>query len=74
MKAGSPSHPVADMAENEYLDSRKARRWLAVAEAVRNRCPIGEVEKLVLDRFRKAWRNIAKDVPLEEWIAAVGFS
>lgn len=60
------------MAENEYLDSRKARRWSAVAEAVRNRCQTGEISKLVLDRFRKTLRNIAKDVPLEEWIAAIG--
>ncbi|MCL4193245.1 MAG: hypothetical protein KJZ87_16025 [Thermoguttaceae bacterium] len=59
------------MAENEYLDSRKARRWLAVAEAVRNRRSAGEIGKLVLDRFRKTLRSIAKDMPLEEWMAAV---
>jgi hypothetical protein len=28
----SPHHRMVGMAENEYLDSRKARRWLAVAE------------------------------------------
>jgi len=59
------------MAENEYLDSRKARRWSAVAEAVRNRYSIGETGVLILDRFRKTLRSIAKDVPLAEWIAAV---
>jgi hypothetical protein len=57
------------MAENEYLDSRKARRWSAVAEAVRNRRSMGEIGSLVLDRFGKTLRNVAKDVPLAEWIA-----
>ena len=38
------------MAENEYLDSRKARRWSAVAEAVRNRRSIDEIGGLVLER------------------------
>ncbi len=59
------------MAENEYLDSRKARRWSAVAEAVRNRLPIGELGALILDRFRKTLRNISKDMPLAECLAAV---
>lgn len=59
------------MAENEYLDSRKARRWSAVAEAVRNRLPIGELGVLILDRFRKTLRNISKDMPLAECLAAV---
>ena len=70
MDAVGPVNEMIGMAENEYLDSRKARRWSAVAEAVRNRSSVGEIGGLVLDRFRKTLRNIAKDVPLEEWIAA----
>jgi ABC-type oligopeptide transport system substrate-binding subunit len=58
------------MAENEYLDSRKARRWASVAGAIRNRLPIDEIGRLVLEQFQKTMRNIAKDMPLPEWISA----
>jgi hypothetical protein len=59
------------MAENEYLDSTKARRWQAVAEAVRNRRQVEEVTELVLDRFYKTLRSIAKDLPFANWVDAV---
>ena len=59
------------MAENEYLDSSKAQRWQAVAQAIRENRDITEIGKLVLDKFYKTLRNIRKDLPLSELIEAV---
>ena len=51
------------MAENEYLDSKKARRWQAVANAIRENIDIDEITELVLDKFYKTLRSIRKDLP-----------
>jgi len=62
---------AAAMAENEYLDSTKARRWFAVAEAIRDGCDEAELSRRVQDRFYKTLRNISKDLPLAEMLSAV---
>lgn len=59
------------MAENEYLDSTKARRWQAVAEAIRNHRGVEEIAELVLDRFYKSLKNIARDLPFAQWVGAL---
>jgi hypothetical protein len=59
------------MAENEYLDSTKARRWLSVAEGIRDGCDIGELTSRVQDRFYKTLRSICNDLPFAELVAAV---
>jgi hypothetical protein len=58
------------MAENESLDSSIARRWISVAEGVRSGCDLDELTRRVLDRFYKTLRNIRKDIPFAEMIAA----
>lgn len=60
------------MAENEYLDSTKARRWISVADALRNGCGFDELSELAQDRFYKTLRKIGQDIPLTELIASVG--
>ena len=67
----NPICPITVMAENEYLDSSKARRWQAVAEALRDRRPVADVADVVLERFRRTMRNIAKDLPLADWLASM---
>jgi hypothetical protein len=57
------------MAENEYLDSSKARRWQSVAQAIRDGCSDDEITDRVQDCFYRTLRAIAKDLPLAEMIA-----
>lgn len=59
------------MAENEYLDSTKARRWFAVAEGIRDGCDFDELTMRVQDRFYKTLRIICKDLPVVEMLSAV---
>ncbi|MSR59125.1 MAG: hypothetical protein EXS05_16020 [Planctomycetaceae bacterium] len=57
------------MAENEYLDSTKARRWLAVADGLRDGCNLDELTKLVQERLYKTLRVIGQQIPLAELFA-----
>lgn len=59
------------MAENEYLDATKARRWQAVAEAIRNHRGVEETAQLVLDKFYKTLKSIARDLPFAQWVDAL---
>jgi hypothetical protein len=45
---------------------------MAVAEAIRDRRPATEVADVVLERFYRTLRNIARDLPFAEWLAKVG--
>jgi hypothetical protein len=58
------------MAENEYLDSSKARRWMAVAEGVRDDIDLDELIVRVRDRFHKTLKVLFKDVPFPEIVEA----
>jgi hypothetical protein len=52
------------MAENEYLDSSKPRRWHAVAEAICRGSDTDEIADLIHDCFCKTLRQISREVPL----------
>jgi hypothetical protein len=58
------------MAENEYLDSSKARRWQSVAQAIRDGCSDEEIADRIQECFYKTLRAIAKDLPLSDMFAA----
>ena len=59
------------MAENEYLDSSKARCWQFVAQAIRD----GERPEIVADRIERCLhstlKQIRRDLPLGELIRAL---
>jgi len=59
------------MAENEYLDSTKARRWHSVVQAIQDGGSIEEVADRVEECFFKTLRHIRKDLPLGEMIRAM---
>ncbi len=60
------------MAENEYLDSTKARRWRAVAEGLRDECDSEELTERVKNQFYKTIRRIQKDLPqFADMLAAI---
>ncbi|WP_437193315.1 hypothetical protein [Planctomicrobium sp. SH527] len=56
------------MAENEYLDATKARRWQSVAQAIQEGSSISEVAAKIEDCLHKTLRQIRKDLPLSEMI------
>lgn len=56
------------MAENEYLDASKARRWQSVAQAIREGSSDSEVAEKIEDCLYKTIRHIRKDLPLQELI------
>lgn len=56
------------MAENEYLDASKARRWQSVVHAIREGSSDLEVAERIKDCLYKIIRQIRKDMPLEELI------
>ena len=58
------------MAENEYLDSTKARRWQSVAQAIGDGGSVEDVADRIEDCLHKTLRRIRKDVPLGEIISA----
>lgn len=61
------------MAENEYLDSTKARRWRAVAEGLRDGCDTEELTERVKNQFYKSLRQIQKEIPqFADMLDAVG--
>ena len=59
------------MAENEYLDSSKARRWQYVVQAILDGCSVNDVANRVEDCFYKTLREIHKALPLAEMIRAL---
>lgn len=56
------------MAENEYLDASKARRWQSVAQAIRERASDSEIAEKIVDCLYKTLRQIRKDLPLEKLV------
>lgn len=59
------------MAENEYLDSTKARRWQSVVQVIRDGGSVEEVAESVEECFFKTLRQIRKDLPLADMIRAM---
>jgi len=59
------------MAENEYLDSSKSRRWLAVVKGISNGVGVAELEAIVLDCFFKTLRSIRRNHPLADLICSI---
>lgn len=59
------------MAENEYLDSTKARRWHSVVQVIRGGGSVEEVADSVEECFFKTLRQIRKDLPLADMIRAM---
>ena len=59
------------MAENEYLDSSKARRWYSVVQAIRDGCSVDEVADRIEECLFKTLRQIRKDLPFAEMIRAM---
>lgn len=59
------------MAENEYLDSSKARRWRSVAQAIRDDCSADEVANRIEKCLHKTLRQIRKDLPLGNLIRSI---
>ena len=57
------------MAENEYLDSTKARRWLSVADAIRDGCDVDVLTDRAKSQFYKTLQKIGQDIPLSELIS-----
>jgi len=57
------------MAENEYLDSTKARRWLSVADGLRDGCDIDVLTDRAQCQFHKTIQVIHHDIPLSELLA-----
>lgn len=59
------------MAENEYLDSTKSRRWLAVADGLREGCDLDELTERIRAKFYKSLRELGQEIPLDALIANV---
>ena len=59
------------MAENEYLDASKARRWQSVAQAIRIGSSVSEVADRIADCLYKTLRQVRKDLPLAELIGCL---
>jgi len=59
------------MAENEYLDSTKARRWYSVVQAIRHGGSVEDVADRVEECFFKTLRQIRKVLPFGEMIRAM---
>ena len=59
------------MAENEYLDSTKARRWHSVVQVIRGGGSVEEVADSVEECVFKTLRQIRKDLPLADMIRAM---
>lgn len=60
------------MAENEYLDSTKARRWHSVAEGIRDGCDSNELTDRTRDRLYMTLKSIRKDLPFADLLATAG--
>jgi len=59
------------MAENEYLDSTKSRRWLAVADGLREGCDLDELTERIGVKFYKSFRELGQEIPLDDLIGNV---
>lgn len=59
------------MAESEYLDSSKARRWQSVAQAIRDGRPAEDVAFQIKKCLHKTLRQIRKDLPLGDLIRSL---
>ena len=59
------------MAENEYLDSTKARRWLSVADGILEGCDLDELADRIEKCLCKTLRIVGQDIPLADLIANV---
>ena len=59
------------MAENEYLDSKKVRHWLSVADAIRDRCDVDILTDRVKGQLYKTLQKIIQDIPFSELIGLV---
>ena len=59
------------MAENEYLDSSKARRWQSVVQVIREGGSIEEVLESVEECFFKTLRQIRRELPFAEMVRAM---
>ena len=57
------------MAENEYLDSTRARRWLTVADLLRDGCDLDVLTDRVKGQFSKTLQKIGQDIPLSDLIS-----
>lgn len=57
------------MAENEYLDSTKARRWLSVADGIRDGCGIDVLSDRAQSQFYKTIQVIHREIPLSELLS-----
>lgn len=56
------------VAENEYLDASKARRWQSFAQAIRDGSSDSEVAERIEDCLYKTIRQIRRDLPLEDLV------
>lgn len=59
------------MAENEYLDSSKARRWQSVAQAIRDGASAEDVADRIENCLHNTLLQIRKDLPLGELIRSL---
>jgi len=59
------------MAENEYLDSSKSRRWLSVADGLCEKVDNDVLFRSTQDCFYKSLREIGKNTPFPELLANV---
>jgi len=59
------------VAENEYLDASKARRWQSVAQAIRDGSSSEDVADRIEECLHKTLRQIRKDLPLGELIRSL---
>lgn len=60
------------MAENEYLDASKARRWQSVAQAIQDGSSISEVAERIEDCVYKTFRLIRNDLPFADLVKSLG--
>ena len=59
------------VAENEYLDSSKARRWQSVVQAIRDGGSTDDVADRIEECLHKTLRQIRKDLPLGELVRSL---
>lgn len=59
------------MAENEYLDSTKARHWQSVATGIRDGCNADELTARTKEQFFRTLKKIESDFPLANLIGAI---
>lgn len=60
------------MAENEYLDSTRARRWQRVVDGIRHDCDLDELAQHTEKQFYRTLNEMRRNLPFAEWIDAAG--